>query len=67
MGLRENVAKICKHRGITEATLEKDLGYPRGTIAKWALHIPNVERVREVAEKLDATIDELVNGGKNEK
>lgn len=62
MGLRERVSKICKRRGITEAALERELGYPRGTIARWSLHIPNVERVREVAEKLDTTMDELVNG-----
>ncbi len=59
MNLRERVSKICKRRGISEATLEKELGYPRGTIGKWALHVPNIERVREVAKKLEVTIDEL--------
>lgn len=63
MTLCEKVQRACEKCGKTVAGLERELGYARGTIAKWDDHIPSVMRVQEVATALSTTVDALLNGG----
>lgn len=63
MTLYENVQLFCERAGKTVAGLERELGYVRGTIAKWDNHSPSIARAKEVAEALDTTVDALMNGG----
>lgn len=62
MTLYEKIQVFCERQGKTVAGLERELGYPRGTIAKWACHSPSVARVHEVAEALGTTVDALMRG-----
>ena len=66
MALHDNVQALCKKAGRTVAGLERELGYVRGTIARWDKHSPNVERVKEVADALSTTIDALMRGESDE-
>lgn len=62
MTLYESVQRFCEKAGKTVAGLERELGYVRGTIAKWDNHSPSVQRVQEVAKALDTTVDALMGG-----
>ena len=63
MALHDNVQALCKKAGRTVAGLERELGYVRGTIARWDKHSPSVERVKEVADALGTTVDALLMRG----
>lgn len=62
MGLYKNVQKACEPAGYTITRLESELGYGRGTIAKWEDHAPSAQRVQSVAEKLKTTVEALLKG-----
>lgn len=66
MALHENVQALCEKAGITVSSLERELGYVRGTIARWDKHSPSVERVKEVADALCVTVDALMRGKSDE-
>lgn len=58
--LFKNIAKLCKEKGISISTLEKECGISNGTIGKWRVSSPTVENVRKVAAFLETTVDELL-------
>lgn len=60
MNLYQKVRKRCAAAGITISELERRLGFPRGSIAKWDNNIPSVQKVEKVAEELGITIDTLI-------
>lgn len=62
MTLCETVQNACEQCGKTVAGLERELGFARGTIAKWDDHIPSVTRVQAVAIALGTTVDALLKG-----
>lgn len=62
MGLYYNIQTACKNAGRSVLGIEKDLGFGRGSIAKWDYHIPSVEKVQDVAKLLNTTVDVLMQG-----
>ena len=48
--------------GLTITELERRLGFSRGSIAKWDISLPNIERVDKVAKFFGVSIDYLLNG-----
>lgn len=67
MTLYKKTKVLCERHGKTVAGLERELGYVRGTIARWDKHSPSVERVKEVADALSTTVDALMRGESDEK
>lgn len=56
----QKIQKLCKKHGITVSELERKMEFPRGSIYKWNEHIPNVEKVKKVAEFFDVSIESLL-------
>lgn len=52
--------------GLTITELERRLGFSRGSIAKWDISLPNIERVDKVAKFFGVSIDYLQNGAEKE-
>lgn len=59
--LKKNVQRLCLDRGITVLSLERELGFPAGTIAQWRNSTPSVTRVKMVSDYFGVTVDNLLN------
>ena len=62
MGLYDNIKEACRQKNKTVTQLERELGFVRGKIAKMNDSSPSVETMAKIADKLDCSIDYLVNG-----
>lgn len=61
MGIYKNIQNVCREKGITITGLETQLGFGRGSIYKWDAHTPSIAKVRDVADVLGVTVDDLIN------
>lgn len=62
MGLYENIRDIAKVKGISINRLEKELGFARSSINKFNKNTPSAEKLQQIAEYLNVTVDHLMNG-----
>lgn len=62
MGLYENIRDIAKMKGISINRLEKELGFARSSINKFNKNTPSAEKLQQIAEYLNVTVDYLING-----
>lgn len=60
MGIYKNIQNVCREKGMTINGLETQLGFGRGSIYKWDLHMPSVAKVKDVADVLGVTVDDLI-------
>ena len=61
MGIYKNIQNVCREKGMTITGLEAQLGFGRGSIYKWDSHLPSVVKVKDVADVLGVTVDDLIN------
>lgn len=61
----ERIRQIAGEKGKSLLALEKELGFGRGTIAKWDKHSPGVGAVCRVADALEVSLEYLVFGREN--
>lgn len=66
MGLKERIQELCKKRNISMNQLETDLGFGKGYISKLGKSTPNVLKIQKIAEKLNVSVDYLMNGDEQE-
>lgn len=55
----DNIARLCKERGISIRQLEKRLDLGNGIIAKWQTRSPTVAKLKVVADYLSVSLDAL--------
>ena len=58
--LLSNVKMRCAESGISIQKLERTLGFGNGTIARWEVSKPSIDRVKLVADYFGCTIDDLL-------
>lgn len=63
--LVNNIKKICKDQNISISVLEKDLFMSPGLISRWTKTTPALDRVLEIANYLQVSLDTLI-GNANE-
>jgi len=56
----EKIKEICKGRKITISKLEEDLGISQGSVCKWGVISPSVDKVKKVADYLGVDINKLL-------
>ena len=61
MGIYKNIQNVCREKGMTITGLETQLGFGRGSIYKCDTHAPSIAKVRDVADVLGVTVDDLIN------
>lgn len=61
MGIYKNIQNVCREKGMTITGLETQLGFGRGSIYKWDAHTPSISKMKDVADVLGVTVDDLIN------
>lgn len=59
--LLDNIATLCRDKGISLAKLERDLGFGNATIRMWAKSSPSIEKVKAVADFFGVSVDYLIS------
>ena len=57
------IADLCKQRGISIAKLEREVGIGNGTIGRWEVSSPTVEKLKKVADFFGVSVDSLLADG----
>lgn len=62
MGLYENIRDIAKLKGYSVNKLEHELGFARSSINKFNKNTPSAEKLQQIADLLDVSLDSLMTG-----
>ena len=62
MSVYERIETLRKERKISQAKLEKELGFSNGSISKWKTSMPTPERMQKLAEYFHVTVEYLLTG-----
>ena len=57
----DKIKEICKSKGVSVASVEKEAGLSNGTISKWNSSSPTVEKLNAVAKILKVKVDTLLD------
>jgi hypothetical protein len=60
MSLFSNISKLCITENIFISNLEDELGFGRGSIYKWDVNKPSVDKVAKVAQYFGVSVDSLI-------
>lgn len=60
--LYDKIKSIAKCRGISINKIESDLGFSSSSISKWKKSMPGASSLKMVADYLEVSIDELLDG-----
>lgn len=58
--LYDKIKKLCKAKGLSVASVEKEAGLSNGAISKWNVASPTVDNLQAVAKVLKVKVDELL-------
>ncbi len=62
MSIVERIKEKCRQKGTSMSALEKKLNYGNGNIRRWDTQKPSYDKVLDVANLLDVSIDWLLTG-----
>lgn len=62
MNVYERIEKLRKERKLSQAKLEKELGFSNGSVSKWKSSTPTPERLKKLADYFGVSVDYLMNG-----
>lgn len=65
MTVYERIEKLRKERKLSQAKLEKELGFSNGSVSKWKTSTPTSERLQKLADYFGVTVDYLMTGENN--
>lgn len=57
MAIYQKVKAACDECGMSVMELEKELGFARSSIYKWDAHVPSVEKLKIVSERLNKPME----------
>ena len=61
MGIYERVKKIADDRGLTIQDIERDAGFPKGSLSKMNHHSPSVSKLEKLADYLGVSVVEFLD------
>lgn len=62
MTFYNRIEELRKTRGISQGSLEKELGFSNGSFSKWKNSMPTPERLKKLADYFQVSVDYLVSG-----
>ncbi|SEU08183.1 DNA-binding transcriptional regulator, XRE-family HTH domain [Lacrimispora sphenoides] len=60
-----SIKLLCKNNNISASQLEKDVGLSQGLISKWQKTMPSLDKIIDIANYFNVSIDDVV--GRNKK
>ena len=60
MNLRDRIKELANQRKVSVAELERALGFGNGSISKWNKQSPSTEKLKQVADYFQGSLDYLV-------
>lgn len=66
MLIYDRIKAICKEKGVSPSSIERKAGLSNGAITKWNTSSPSVKNLKDVADILDVSVDELIEDAKEE-
>lgn len=60
MTIKERISVLAKRQNTTLQKIESDLDFGRGTISRWDKSSPSVDKLQQVAQYLNVSIDFLL-------
>lgn len=60
--MAERIRELCRIKGTNIKCLERALGFGNGTISRWDVSSPSVDKVAKVAAYFGVTCDYIING-----
>lgn len=60
MNLRDRIKELANQRKVSIAELERALGFGNGSISKWNKQSPSTEKLKQVADYFQVSLDYLV-------
>lgn len=67
MGLYEQIRDVAKSKGYSVNRLEQELGFARSSINKFNKNKPSVEKLQQIADFLNVSLDFLMTGQEAQK
>lgn len=67
MGLYEQIRDIAKEKGYSVNKLEKELGFARSSINKFNKNRPSLDKIQQIADYLNVSVDYLMTGNDDAK
>lgn len=58
--IHESISGLCAERGMSISELERQLGFGKGTVARWKKAEPGIEKLAAVAKAFGVSVDSLV-------
>ncbi|WP_295234940.1 helix-turn-helix transcriptional regulator [Veillonella sp.] len=58
--LKSRIQYLAKTKGLSLTKVEEQLGFGNGTITKWDKSSPSIDKLRQVAELLNVSVDFLL-------
>ena len=62
MTFYERLESLRKSKGISQGSLEKELGFSNGSVSKWKHSMPTHERLKKLADYFQVSVDYLATG-----
>ena len=62
MEIVERIKELCRQKGTTMGTLEKELGLGNGSIRRWDEKTPGADKILLIADRLEVSTDWLLTG-----
>lgn len=59
MTLYENIKHYAKMRGTSISQLERDLGWTKGSIGKWDVNRPSIDKAMTIARELKVSVEDI--------
>ena len=66
MTLKERIQEQCKKQNISMNQLETELEFGKGYLSKLGKSTPNAIKIKKIAERLNVSVDYLMNGDEPE-
>lgn len=62
MGLYERIKDVANENGYSINRLERELGFARSSISKFNKNTPSAEKIQQIADLLNVSVDYILNG-----